>query len=405
VRVDLLTREYPPDVYGGAGVHVEYLVRSLRPHADVRVHCFGAPRQPPFDEPGVAAYPDPPGLTGANAALRTLGIDVEMAAWCSGTDVVHSHTWYANLGGHLAKLLHGVPHVVTAHSLEPLRPWKAEQLGGGYALSSWCERTALEAADAVIAVSAGMRRDVLAAYPSVDPDRVHVVHNGIDTTQYRPDPGTDALERFGIDRDRPSVTYVGRITRQKGLPLLLRAAASLPPEVQLVLLAGAPDTPEIAAEVEGLAAQLRASRGAVVWVREMLPKHEVIQVLTHSTVFVCPSVYEPMGIVNLEAMACETAVVATATGGIPEVVVDGETGVLVPIEQATDGTGTPLDPDRYVADLARAINELLADPDRATAMGRTGRQRAVDHFSWDVVAQRTLEVYRSLLESRGTMDS
>jgi starch synthase len=405
VRVDLLTREYPPDVYGGAGVHVEYLVRSLRPHADVRVHCFGAPRQPPFDEPGVAAYPDPPGLTGANAALRTLGIDVEMAAWCSGTDVVHSHTWYANLGGHLAKLLHDVPHVVTAHSLEPLRPWKAEQLGGGYALSSWCERTALEAADAVIAVSAGMRRDVLAAYPSVEADRVHVVHNGIDTTQYRPDPGTDVLERFGVDRDRPSVTYVGRITRQKGLPLLLRAAASLPPEVQLVLLAGAPDTPEIAAEVEGLAAQLRASRGAVVWVQEMLPKHEVIQVLTHSSVFVCPSVYEPMGIVNLEAMACETAVVATATGGIPEVVVDGETGVLVPIEQATDGTGTPLDPDRYIADLARAINELLADPDRATEMGRAGRQRAVDHFSWDVVAQRTLEVYRSVLESRGTMAS
>jgi starch synthase len=405
VRVDLLTREYPPDVYGGAGVHVEYLVRSLRPHADVRVHCFGAPRQPPFDEPGVAAYPDPPGLTGANAALRTLGIDVEMAAWCSGTDVVHSHTWYANLGGHLAKLLHDVPHVVTAHSLEPLRPWKAEQLGGGYALSSWCERTALEAADAVIAVSAGMRRDVLAAYPSVEQDRVHVVHNGIDTSQYRPDPGTDVLERFGVDRDRPSVTYVGRITRQKGLPLLLRAAASLPPEVQLVLLAGAPDTPEIAAEVEGLAAQLRASRGAVVWVQEMLPKHEVIQVLTHSTVFVCPSVYEPMGIVNLEAMACETAVVATATGGIPEVVVDGETGVLVPIEQATDGTGTPLDPDRFVADLARAINELLADPDRATAMGRAGRQRAVDRFSWDVVAQRTLEVYRSVLESRGTMAS
>lgn len=405
VRVDLLTREYPPDVYGGAGVHVEYLVRSLRPHADVRVHCFGAPRQPPYDEPGVAAYPDPPGLTGANAALRTLGVDVEMAAWCAGTDVVHSHTWYANLGGHLAKLLHGVPHVVTAHSLEPLRPWKAEQLGGGYALSSWCERTALEAADAVIAVSAGMRRDVLTAYPTVDQDRVHVVHNGIDTAQYRPDPGTDILERLGIDRDRPRVTYVGRITRQKGLPHLLRAAASLPAGVQLVLLAGAPDTLEIAAEVEGLAAELRASRGDVVWVQEMLPKHEVIQVLSHSTVFVCPSVYEPMGIVNLEAMACETAVVATATGGIPEVVEDGVTGLLVPIEQATDGTGTPLEPDRFVADLARAINGLLSDPDRAAAMGRAGRQRAVNHFSWEVVAQRTLEVYRSVLESRGTMAS
>jgi alpha-maltose-1-phosphate synthase len=403
VRVDLLTREYPPDVYGGAGVHVEYLVRSLRSHADVRVHCFGAPRQPPYDEAGVTAYPDPPGLTGANAALRTVGVDVEMAAWCAGTDVVHSHTWYANLGGHLAKLLHGVPHVVTAHSLEPLRPWKAEQLGGGYTLSSWCERTALEAADAVIAVSAGMRRDVLTAYPDIDTDRVHVVHNGIDTAQYRPDPGTDVLDRLGIDGGRPTVTYVGRITRQKGLPLLLRAAASVAPEAQLVLLAGAPDTPEIAAEVEALAAELRANRGGVVWVQEMLPKHEVIQVLTHSTVFVCPSVYEPMGIVNLEAMACETAVVATATGGIPEVVDDGSTGLLVPIEQASDGTGTPLDPDRFVADLARAINELLSDPARAAAMGQAGRRRAVKQFSWDAVAARTLEIYRSVLGSREAM--
>ncbi|MER7459778.1 glycogen synthase [Micromonospora sp. NPDC126480] len=392
LRVDLLTREYPPEVYGGAGVHVEYLARELRRLADVRVHCFGAPRT----EPGVTAYAEPAGLVDANPALRTMGVDLAMAAGCAGTDVVHSHTWYANLAGHTAKLLHGVPHVVTVHSLEPLRPWKAEQLGGGYALSTWCERTAVEAADAVIAVSAGMRQDVLTAYPAVNPDRVRVVHNGIDNAQYAPDPGTDVVDRLGIDPARPSVVYVGRITRQKGLPYLLRAARELPADTQLVLLAGAPDTPEIGAEVESLAAELRATRSGVVWVAEMLPKHEVIQVLTHATVFVCPSVYEPMGIVNLEAMACETAVVATATGGIPEVVADGETGLLVPIEQAGDGTGRPLNPERFVADLATRINELLAAPERAAAYGRAGRRRAVEHFSWDSIAKRTLEVYRSV---------
>ncbi|MFC4016563.1 glycogen synthase [Micromonospora sp. GCM10011542] len=392
LRVDLLTREYPPEVYGGAGVHVEYLARELRGLADVRVHCFGLPRS----EPGVTAYAEPPGLTGANAALRTMGVDLEMAAGTAGTDVVHSHTWYANLAGHTAKLLHGVPHVMTAHSLEPLRPWKAEQLGGGYALSSWCERTAVEGADAVIAVSAGMRRDVLTAYPEVNPDKVRVVYNGIDTAQYAPDTGTDVLDRLGIDPARPSVAYVGRITRQKGLPYLLRAARELPADTQLVLLAGAPDTPDIAAEVEELAAELRANRSGVVWVAEMLPKPEVIQVLTHATVFVCPSVYEPMGIVNLEAMACETAVVATATGGIPEVVADGETGLLVPIEQAGDGSGRPLEPERFVADLAARINELLADPGRTERFGRAGRRRAVEHFSWDAVARQTLEVYRSV---------
>ncbi|MFY1627689.1 glycogen synthase [Micromonospora sp. WMMD723] len=392
LRVDLLTREYPPEVYGGAGVHVEYLARELRRLADVRVHCFGAAR----DEPGVTAYPEPASLTGANAALRTMGVDLAMAAGCAGTDVVHSHTWYANLAGHTAKLLYGVPHVVTAHSLEPLRPWKAEQLGGGYALSSWCERTAMESADAIVAVSAGMRRDVLTAYPAVNPDRVRVVYNGIDTAQYAPDHGTDVLDRLGIDPARPSVVYVGRITRQKGLPYLLRAARELPTDTQLVLLAGAPDTPEIAAEVQELVTELRANRSGVVWVAEMLPKPEVIQVLTHATIFVCPSVYEPMGIVNLEAMACETAVVATATGGIPEVVADGETGLLVPIEQAGDGSGNPLDPDRFVADLGATINGLLADPKRTEAFGLAGRQRAVEHFSWDAIAIQTLELYRSL---------
>ena len=392
LRVDLLTREYPPEVYGGAGVHVEYLARELRRLVDVRVRCFGGER----DEPGVTAYADPPGLDGANAALRTMGVDLEMAAGCAGADVVHSHTWYANLAGYVAKLLYGVPHVVTTHSLEPMRPWKAEQLGGGYALSSWCERTAIEAADAVIAVSAGMKHDVLAAYPALDPARVQVVHNGIDTEQYAPDPGTDVIERLGIDLERPSVVYVGRITRQKGLPYLLRAARELPPQAQLVLLAGAPDTPEIGAEVEALARELRDSRGGVIWVQEMLPKREVIQVLTHATVFVCPSVYEPMGIVNLEAMACQTAVVATATGGIPEVVADGETGLLVPIEQATDGSGTPLDPEAFVADLAAAIAALLRAPALAERMGHAGRQRAIEHFSWSIIAERTVNVYRSV---------
>jgi starch synthase len=395
LRVDLLTREYPPEVYGGAGVHLEYLTRDLRPLADVRVHCFGAPR----DEPGVTAYPEPAELAGANAALRVMGVDLEMANGCAGTDIVHSHTWYANLAGHTAKLLYGVPHVVTTHSLEPLRPWKAEQLGGGYALSSFCERTAIEHADAIIAVSEGMRRDVLTAYPGVDPTKVQVVYNGIDTQLYKPDPGTDVVDRLGMDLNRPTVVFVGRITRQKGLPYLMRACHDLPPQAQIVLLAGAPDTPEIAAEVEGLARELRAARDpqGVIWVQEMLPKHEVVQVLTHATVFVCPSVYEPMGIVNLEAMACETAVVATATGGIPEVVADGETGLLVPIEQVTDGTGTPVDPERFIADLAAAMTTLIRDPARAAELGLAGRRRAVEHFSWSRIAVDTLEVYRSLL--------
>lgn len=395
LRVDLITREYPPEVYGGAGVHLEYLTRDLRNLADVRVHCFGAPR----DEPGVTAYPEPAELKGANAALRTMGVDLEIAAGAEGTDIVHSHTWYANFAGYTAQLLYGVPHVVTTHSLEPLRPWKAEQLGGGYALSSFCERVAIENADAVIAVSGGMRRDVLAAYPSVDPDKVRVVYNGIDTELYHPDHGTDVVERLGIDLSRPSVVFVGRITRQKGLPYLLRACRSLPAETQIVLLAGAPDTKEIAAEVEALADELRSVRDerGVIWVQEMLPKHEVIQVLTHATVFVCPSIYEPMGIVNLEAMACETAVVATATGGIPEVVSDGETGLLVPIEQIPDGTGTPVDPDRFVADLAAGMTELIRDPGRAAAMGLAGRRRAVERFSWSRIAEETMSVYRSVL--------
>jgi starch synthase len=390
MRVDLLSREYPPEVYGGAGVHVEYLARELRATGDVRVHCFGAERA----EPGVTGYRVPGGLEAANAALQVLGVDLEMAAACAGADVVHSHTWYANLAGHVAKLLHGVPHVLTTHSLEPLRPWKAEQLGGGYAISSWAERTAILAADAIVAVSQGMRRDVLDCYPDVDPSRVTVLHNGIDTEQYSPDLGVDVLTRYGVDPERPSVVFVGRVTRQKGLPYLLRAARSFDPAAQLVLCAGAPDTPEIAAEVEGLVDGLRQDRDGVVWITQMLPKSEVIQLLSHAAVFVCPSIYEPMGIVNLEAMACEAAVVATATGGIPEVVADGETGLLVPVEQVADGT--PVDPARFVADLAARVNTLLGDPARAEAMGKAGRRRAIDHFSWPQIARRTRELYESL---------
>jgi len=393
MRVDLLSREYPPDVYGGAGVHVEHLAGELRRLDEVHVHCFGAPRE----EPDVSAYRVPGGLETANAALQVMGVDLEMAAACEGADVVHSHTWYANLAGHVAKLLHGVPHVATTHSLEPLRPWKAEQLGGGYALSSWCERSALLAADAVVAVSAGMRDDVLRCYPDIDPDRVSVIHNGIDTDAYAPDPATDVLARHGIDASRPSVVFVGRITRQKGLPYLLRSARAFAPDAQVVLCAGAPDTPEIAAEVTGLMEELRADRHGVVWISEMLPKDDVVQILSHATVFVCPSVYEPMGIVNLEAMACEAAVVATATGGIPEVVDDGVTGLLVPIDQVRDGTGTPVDPDRFVADFADRVNTLLADTALAARMGRAGRERAVGRFSWQEVARRTHDLYRSLV--------
>ena len=376
LRVALLTREYPPEVYGGAGVHVTYLARELSGLVDLTVHCQGA------DRPGAVAHQPWTLLAGANQALQTISTDLSMTAAAGSADLVHSHTWYANLAGHLAALLYGVPHVVTAHSLEPLRPWKAEQLGGGYALSSWCEQVAIESAAAVVAVSDGMRADVLAAYPAVPPGRVRVIKNGIDTSEYSPDPGTDVLQRYGVDPGRPAVVFVGRITRQKGLPVLLRAAGALDPRAQLVICAGQPDTAELAAEVTALVQHLQETRSGVIWLSGMLAKPEVIQLLTHATVFACPSLYEPLGIVNLEAMACGTAVVASRVGGIPEVVADGETGLLVPLD----------DP----AALAYGLNTLLCDPDRAQWMGQQGRKRAIAEFGWQAIAVQTAALYAEL---------
>ena len=406
MRVDLLTKEYPPFIYGGAGVHVNELARVLRPLADVRVHAFGGPREPGTEgaDDGVTGYPEIAELDGANAALRTFGVDLEMAQGTEGTDLVHSHTWYTNLAGHLSGLLHGVPHVISAHSLEPLRPWKAEQLGGGYALSSWAEKTAYEAASGIIAVSNGMREDILRSYPAVDPERVKVVHNGIDLEAWKHPQGEDTdaaaaatLKRLGIDPDRPTVVFVGRITRQKGLPHLLRACEQLPADVQVILCAGAPDTPEIKAEVEGLVARLREKRTGVVWIEEMLPRPELIAVLAASDVFVCPSVYEPLGIVNLEAMAVGLPVVGSATGGIPDVIVDGETGLLVPIEQVQDGTGTPIDPARFEADLAERLTTLVTATEAARTRGQAARRRVEEHFAWEAIAQRTMDVYNWVL--------
>ena len=393
VRVDVISREYPPEVYGGAGVHVAELVKALRTSLDVVVRAFGEPRQ----EPGVFSYQTPAGLAHANPALKTLGTDLEIANDVAGADIVHSHTWYANAAGQIASRLHGIPHVVTAHSLEPLRPWKAEQLGGGYRLSSWIEQSSFENAAAVIAVSHGMRADILRSYPALDPERVSVVYNGIDLEKWKPVTDDAVLADLGIQSDRPTVVFVGRITRQKGLPYLLRAIERLSPEVQVVLCAGAPDTPEILEEVAGGVRELQKTRSGIVWIDKLLDQRSLSVVLTSATVFVCPSVYEPLGIVNLEAMACGLPVVGTATGGIPEVVDDGVTGVLVPIDQIQDGTGTPVDPERFVADLAAALTEVLSDPERAKAMGRAGRVRAEQQFSWAQIAVETERIYRSLL--------
>lgn len=390
MKLSLLTREYPPHIYGGAGVHVGQLVPQLRKFIDVEVHCMGEPRD------GAQAHAeDFP--AGANAALRVLGADLSMAAAIGDdVDVIHSHTWYANFGGLVGGLMRDVPHVVTSHSLEPHRPWKAEQLGGGYAVSSWAEKTSFEAADAVISVSAGMRRDVLDSYPDLDPERVYVVKNGIDPEEFKPDHGTDVVSRLGVDLDRPSVVFVGRITRQKGLVHLVRAAAQFDPDTQVVLLAGAPDTPAIKAEFDEAFAELQNKRSApVIWVPEMLPRAEVRQVLTHATLFACPSIYEPLGIVNLEAMACETPVVASAVGGIPEVVVDGETGLLVAYDPAQ--ADDPNFVSAFEADFAEKVNRITRDEALAKAYGVAGRQRCIDEFSWEKIARETVEVYEKAI--------
>jgi starch synthase len=392
-----VTKEFPPEIYGGAGVHVAELSRVLAKHVDLQVRAFGAPRDADYHGASVTSYSVPEDLGAANAAVQTLGVDLRIVPDVAGADLVHSHTWYANMAGHLASLLHGIPHVLSAHSLEPLRPWKAEQLGGGYALSSWVEKTAYEAAAAIIAVSEGMRQDILRSYPEVDPAKVKVVHNGIDVSLWNRDENDDVIRTLGIDPARPSVVFVGRNTRQKGDPYLLRAAAKLPADVQLVLCLGAADTPELAAEAARLIEELQSQRSGVVLIERMLPRNELIQVLSHATAFACPSIYEPLGIVNLEAMACGAAVVASATGGIPEVVSHGETGLLVDLEQVTDGTGTPLDPEKFVSEFAAALTEVVSDPDRARAMGQAGRKRAEEHFSWESITQTTLDVYRSVL--------
>lgn len=383
MRIGMLTREWPPEIYGGAGVHVDQLVAQLRHLAEVDVHCFGAPR------PDAMAHAVPDFLEGANAALQVLGVDLDMVQSTAGVDILHSHTWYANFAGQVGGLMHGVPHVITAHSLEPMRPWKEEQLGGGYRVSSWVERTAYNDAQAIIAVSNGMRADVLTSYPSVDPTKVHVVHNGVPTDVYHHDPDTSALEQYGIDQSRPYVLFVGRITRQKGIMHLLNAARRFDDDVVLVLCASSPDTPEIGVEVANAVASLRELRGAdsVIWIKEQAARPQLIQLFSHALAFVCPSVYEPLGIVNLEAMACETAVVASAVGGIPEVVVDGVTGTLVPF--------TPESLTGFEHAFADAVNVIAADPARAAEMGKAGRARAVADFGWAAIAEQTMAVYRA----------
>lgn len=384
MRVGMMTREYPPEVYGGAGVHVTELTRFMRQLVPVDVHCMGAPR----DMVDVYVHGVDPELDGANGAIKTLSTGLRMAHAAQGLDVVHSHTWYAGLGGHLAGQLHEIPHVVTAHSLEPDRPWKREQLGGGYNVSSWSEKNAMEYADAVIAVSSGMKESILRAYPRIDAEKVHVVLNGIDPDNWFPGQ-TTILEELGVDPNKPVASFVGRITRQKGVPHLLKAAQLFDEDVQLILCAGAPDTPEIAAETEALVEKLRAQREGIFWVKDMLPPEKIREVYAASDVFVCPSIYEPLGIVNLEAMACETAVVASRVGGIPEVVVDGETGTLVDYDEN--------DPETFERDLAEAVNKVASDAALSKRMGAAGLARAREKFSWSTIAQETVDVYKTLL--------
>ena len=389
-----MTKEYPPFIYGGAGVHVAELVKVLRKDIEVKVRCFGEDR----NETDTFAYVHSAEFNTSNAALQTMSTDLTMVSDIAGADLVHTHTWYANFTGQVAAALHGIPHLITAHSLEPLRPWKEQQLGGGYRLSSLIERSAYEDATGIIAVSDGMRKDILRAYPQLDPNKVSVVHNGIDLEAFQAADNPDLVRANGVNPDQRSVVFVGRITMQKGLPYLLKAARQLPSDVQLVLCAGAPDTPQILQEVTDLVSELRKLRDNVIWVEKHLSREELIAMLSAATVFACPSIYEPLGIVNLEAMACGTAVVATATGGIPEVVAHDETGLLVPIEQVQDGSGKPLDEAKFVADFAAALNKMLEHP-KLAEFGKAGRRRVEDNFSWQSIAAETIRVYQSAINA------
>ncbi|MGH2427903.1 MAG: glycogen synthase [Candidatus Limnocylindria bacterium] len=405
MRALVLTNEFPPAIYGGAGIHVAELTRHLRSLIELDVRTFGGHHEAE-DRWRARGYPVSHELDTADERLRpivgALSRDIGMLADPVAADVVHCHTWYTHLAGILIRLAYGIPLVITVHSLEPLRPWKREQLGGGYDVSSWVERTALEMADAVIAVSEETRADVLRLFPAVVPERVHVIHNGIDTDFYRPDPATDVLDGYGVDPSGPYVLFVGRVTRQKGIVHLVRAIRHLDPSIGVVLCAGQPDTPQIAAEMEAGLAEARRQRENVTWIGEMVSREAVRQLYSHATVFCCPSVYEPFGIINLEAAACETPVVASAVGGIPEVVVDGETGLLVPVELSLDDPMSPIDPDRFERNLAGAINALVADPAGREAMGRAGRARAIEHFSWSSIAERTVALYESLALARAS---
>jgi len=402
VRALILTNEFPPDIYGGAGVHVDELTRHLRELVELDIRTFGSAVS---DEPGwrVRGYAPAHDLAGANEELRpvlgALSRDLGMVADPIDADIVHVHTWYTHLAGLLARNAYAIPLVLSVHSLEPLRPWKREQLGGGYDVSAWVERTAIESADAVVAVSRETRADVLRLF-DVDETRVHVIHNGIDADFYHPDPATDALERYGVDPSMPYVLFVGRITRQKGIIHLVRAIRHLDPGIGVVLCAGQPDTPQIAAEMEAGVAAAKAERPNVVWIGEMVSREAARQLYSHAAVFCCPSVYEPFGIINLEAAACQTPVVASAVGGIPEVVVDGETGLLVPVDLRTDDPMSPIDPDRFELNLAGAINALMNDVASREVMGLAGRRRAVEHFSWGAIARQTVDLYRDVLARR-----
>ncbi len=402
MRAGLITREYPPNVYGGAGVHVEYLSRELARSIEVEVLCWG---DQSYDEGDLHVRGGEPwsqvtdGAQGKyKTALEALSLNLVQVNSLASIDIVHTHTWYAAMAGFLAKKLFNIPFVLTTHSLEPLRAWKAEQLGSGYAMSSWMERTAILDADAVIAVSQGTKQDILRAYPDVSPERIHVIYNGIDLNEYRQTSDTTALIKYGVDPARPYVLFVGRITRQKGVTHLVEAIPYLPPGTQVVLCAGAPDTPEIAAEMRQKVEQASAINPHIVWIEKMVTKPEAIQLYSHASVFCCPSVYEPFGIINLEAMACRAPVVASATGGILEVVVDGETGYLVPFEQ-DPATSFPLHPDKFSRDLAEKISVLLADPDKAKRFGEAGRRRVEENFAWSAIAAQTIELYRKLLNA------